>query len=364
MIRARARRRPEVHPPVRGRGPDRRRARTPAHRPALRLLARARAAYLVMRLIGDGSLADVARRRRVAARSGRIGVRPARRVRCDVCAPQRRRPPRRQAGEHPDRPRRQRVPHRLRHGVALRTTGATIAAANSSTGASLDAPYASPEQLGGRPMSPASDVYSLAVVAARALTGLTGDYEAVRGALPASGAHRARPRHGHRPCSPLRRARRSSARRLAEALGAAPDRRARRWCDREPVQGAAGLRGSRRRRFLRARATRRAADRPSRRARHPWTVRGRGRAERQRQVERRPSGARAGVGGRRAADVARLVPGRDDTGAAPVRGARGGAQSRRRRSSGVHARHRPRPRWRARGPSSASSPTDATSCSW
>ena len=38
--------------------------------------------------------------------------------------------------------------------------------ANSSTGASLNATYASPEQLGGHPMSPASDMYSLAVVAA------------------------------------------------------------------------------------------------------------------------------------------------------------------------------------------------------
>ena len=64
--------------------------------------------------------------------------------------------------------------------------GSAIAAANSSIGASLNEPYASPEQLGGRPMSPASDVYSLAVVAARALSGLTGDYEAVRGALPAT----------------------------------------------------------------------------------------------------------------------------------------------------------------------------------
>ncbi|HSB86345.1 MAG TPA: protein kinase [Ilumatobacteraceae bacterium] len=59
-------------------------------------------------------------------------------------------------------------------------------AESGSTGASLDAPYASPEQLGGRPMSPASDVYSLAVVAARAVTGKTGDYESVRGALPAT----------------------------------------------------------------------------------------------------------------------------------------------------------------------------------
>ncbi len=72
-------------------------------------------------------------------------------------------------------------------GMALAPDGGSaIAAANSSIGASLNEPYASPEQLGGRPMSPASDVYSLAVVAARALSGLTGDYEAVRGALPAT----------------------------------------------------------------------------------------------------------------------------------------------------------------------------------
>ena len=57
---------------------------------------------------------------------------------------------------------------------------------DSSQISSLDEPYASPEQLGGNRMSPASDIYSLAVVAARALTGLSGDYQAVRGALPAA----------------------------------------------------------------------------------------------------------------------------------------------------------------------------------
>ena len=51
---------------------------------------------------------------------------------------------------------------------------------DSSQISSLDEPYASPEQLGGNRMSPASDIYSLAVVAARALTGLSGDYQAVR----------------------------------------------------------------------------------------------------------------------------------------------------------------------------------------
>jgi WD40 repeat protein/DNA-binding SARP family transcriptional activator len=43
--------------------------------------------------------------------------------------------------------------------------------------------YTSPEQLSGRPVSPASDIYSLAAVAATALTGMPGEYEQVRGAL-------------------------------------------------------------------------------------------------------------------------------------------------------------------------------------
>ena len=77
------------------------------------------AAYLVMRLIGEQQPGRHARRWRVATRSGRISVRAARQC-AAMCAPQRRRPPGREAGEHPDRPRRQRVPHRLRHGARIR----------------------------------------------------------------------------------------------------------------------------------------------------------------------------------------------------------------------------------------------------
>ena len=159
---------------------------------------------------------------------GRFRVRPARQ-RAAVRSPQRRRPPRRETGEHPDRPRRQRVPHRLRHGVRARRRESAIAAANSSIGASLDAPYASPEQLAGRPMSPASDVYSLAVVAARALTGLTGDYEAIRGALPVHRPHRARPRH-----RPTTRFAATRARRLRSSLDRGARRRSHRRCSTMP----------------------------------------------------------------------------------------------------------------------------------
>ena len=51
---ARRRRRRRVRAPVRGRGAARRPTRTPAHRPALRLLARAGGAYLVFRLLSAG----------------------------------------------------------------------------------------------------------------------------------------------------------------------------------------------------------------------------------------------------------------------------------------------------------------------
>ncbi len=50
---------------------------------------------------------------------------------------------------------------------------------------SSSVPYASPEQLGGGPVEASSDVFSLGVVMAQALTGLHGDVEQIRGALPA-----------------------------------------------------------------------------------------------------------------------------------------------------------------------------------
>jgi hypothetical protein len=49
---------------------------------------------------------------------------------------------------------------------------------------SIVAAYVSPERLAGRSIGPRSDIYSLGVVAATALTGLPGEYEQVRGALP------------------------------------------------------------------------------------------------------------------------------------------------------------------------------------
>lgn len=51
---------------------------------------------------------------------------------------------------------------------------------------SLSAPYASPEQREGMPLTSSTDVYSLAVVMAQALTGLSGDIDQIRGALPAA----------------------------------------------------------------------------------------------------------------------------------------------------------------------------------
>lgn len=51
---------------------------------------------------------------------------------------------------------------------------------------SLSAPYASPEQLEGVSVESSSDVFSLGVVMAQAITGLHGDVDQIRGALPAA----------------------------------------------------------------------------------------------------------------------------------------------------------------------------------
>ena len=238
---ARARRRSEVHPALRGRSPDRRRARTPPHRPPLRLLARA--ASRISRDAADRrhQPGRRARRWRAASRSGRLGVRSAR-ERVAVCTPQRRHPPRRQAGEHPDRPRRQRLPHRLRHGVRLRRRRSShrrnlgdrriarrpVRCRRSNSGAS-DVACLGRLQPGGRCREGAHR-------ADRRLRGSS------RGA-PRPGAHGARPRHGQRPATPilercgLRAGPHRSARRRSDAA-------ARRCCDRESVQGFACVRGS------------------------------------------------------------------------------------------------------------------------
>ena len=250
-------------------------------------------------------------------------------------------------------------------GMALAPDGGSaIAAANSSTGASLDAPYASPEQLGGHPMSPASDVYSLAVVAARALTGLTGDYEAVRGALPASGTHGARPCHRPRSASPVLE---------RGGLRPGPDRSARRR-RRQPLLDDAAIENPYK--GLRAFAAADAADffgrerlveRLIARLGEPGT-RGRFVAVVGPSGSGKSSVVRAGLvpalAARRVADVAGLVPRRDDTGAAPVRGARGSSQSRGDRSPDLDGRHRPRTRWRAAGRRACPPRRTATSCCW
>jgi DNA-binding SARP family transcriptional activator/ABC-type glycerol-3-phosphate transport system substrate-binding protein len=65
-------------------------------------------------------------------------------------------------------------------GVAV-ALGADAEVADGDT--SVTVPYVPPERLAGRPIGPRSDVYGLAVVAGTALTGLAGEYEQVRGAL-------------------------------------------------------------------------------------------------------------------------------------------------------------------------------------
>ena len=53
-----------------------------------------------------------------------------------------------------------------------------------SATSTLDAPYASPEQLDRGEVAATSDIYSLGVVVAQALTGLSGEVAQIRGALP------------------------------------------------------------------------------------------------------------------------------------------------------------------------------------
>ena len=130
------------------------------------------AAYLVMRLVDAGSLADVLAGGALPRRSRLDGVRPDRQ-RAAVRPPQRCRPRRREAGEHPHRWRRQRLPDGLRGRCRRRRVRRRRRPCRTPR------PSSSPAGA----LSPASDHYSLAVIAAAALTGMCGEYEQVRGAL-------------------------------------------------------------------------------------------------------------------------------------------------------------------------------------
>ncbi len=119
---SRARQPPRLRAQVRARGPDRRAPRAPAHRSALRLLARAR-----RRLSRDAVPAwwqrrDGARNRAARAVSRRVDHRPGR-LGALGGAPSGGRAPRREARQHPARRRGQRLPHGLRRGARRRVAG-------------------------------------------------------------------------------------------------------------------------------------------------------------------------------------------------------------------------------------------------
>ena len=155
-----------------------------------------------------------------------------------------------------------------------------VAAGADEYASSPTVPYASPEQLADGALSPASDQYSLAVVAAAALTGIGGEYEQVRGAL-APGARAVLDRATATDPAQRYADVATFGQALSAALGVTGFAVARRRRDREPLQGVACVRSRRLGGVLRARTSRRTADRPPRRTRRPGTVRGRRRAERE-----------------------------------------------------------------------------------
>ena len=286
-----------------------------------------------MRLMRGGSLATVLEQHALSPGADHHDGRSARQRAADGTSLGRR-PPRHQAGQHPHRRRGQRLPVGLRDRRrggrcgrrTLRLSGRRSTLRTRRPSSSIAARSTA-----------TSDIYSLGVVVAQALTGLRGDVAQIRGALPppvlrvidraTDDDATSRYRSIDAFTTDLREtligttgadngARSAARRALTPSLDVA---------GRQPVQGTAGVRRHRRRRLPRQGTTRRTARRPARPAGNPRPVLRRGRSERQRQVERREGRAARRDPSRRGPHVGFVVHDRDDPGAPPVRGARGRA---------------------------------------
>ena len=186
-----------------------------------------------------------------------------------------------------------------------------------------------------------SDISSLGVLVAQALTGRSGAVDELRDELPDPVA-----RVIDRAIGVDAAGRYESVGDLVddlhEALGGGygttgDDARAG-DVGRQPVQGTASVRRRRCSRLLRSRTTRRTADRAPRSQRHPRAVHRRRRSEWQRQVERGEGRAASRDPAWGGPPVRFVVHDRDDPGKPSVRAARGRAPRRRRRSATLVAR--------------------------
>ena len=227
-------------------------------------------------------------------------------------------------------------------GIAVGADGGTsdVPSARSTLGA----PYASPEQLDRGEVTATSDIYSLGVVVAQALTGLSGEVAQIRGALPppvlrvidratdvdATDALR----KCRRPSSPIC-TRRSAASTSAGSRGHRPS------ADVEVDNPYKGLRAFDAADAVDFYGRERLVERLIARLGQPG-ARGRFIAvvgpERQRQVERREGRAAPRDPARGGPAVGFVVHDRDDPRAPSVRGARRCAARRRRRPAGLAAR--------------------------
>ena len=194
--------------------------------------------------------------------------------------------------------------------------------------------------VGAGEVAATSDISSLGVLVAQALTGRSGAVDELRGALPDPVARvvdraidvDAAGRYGNVG---------DLVDDLHEVLGGgmgSPATTLDSETCRQPLQGAARVRCRRCRRFLRSRTTRRTADRAPRPQRHPRAIRRRRRSERERQVERREGRPASRDPAWGASPIGFVVHDRDDPRHPSVRAARGSAPRRRRRSPTLVAR--------------------------